>query len=440
MFLKLNYQFTFKVLKTSMILLLASVIILMVGVSGLFSAAETAITASSPGKIQKLKAEGDKRAIIVLQLLKSKEKVIGALLIGNSLINTVSTTIATGLFIEIFGDDLGTIISSIVMSFLIIVFAEVVPKAIAVVKAEKLALLSSSIIIVFLKILRPASIMLEIIVKIFCFIFRINLKHEVSGTEEVRGVIEHYHQEGNVYKYDRDMLGGVLDIRNMAVSEIMVHRSNIVALNADLTNEELVRSALLSNPHTRIPLWKDNKDNIIGILHIRDLLRALYENNNDAKKVNIKEVISTPWFIPDNALVCHQLHAFRERKSHFACVVDEYGDLQGIITLEDILEEIVGPIDDEHDLSVKNVIKKSDTQFIIDGTTTIRDLNRELDWNLPDDNANTIAGLIIHEIERIPNQSEKIKIFNLEIIIQKKIGNRIKTIKVTILPLQDTKH
>jgi Mg2+/Co2+ transporter CorB len=421
-----------------MILLLAFIIILMLGVSGVLAATETAITASSPGKIQKLKTEGDKRAVTVLKVLKSKEKVIGTLLIGNSLINTISTTIAAGLFIEIFGDDLGTIISSAVMSFLIIVFAEVVPKAIAVVKAEKIALLTSPTIILFLRILSPVNHMLGVIVKIVCFVCRINLKHEISGTEEVRGVIEHYHQEGNVYKSDRDMLGGVLDIRDMMVSEIMVHRSNIVAINADLSNEELVRSALLSNPHTRIPLWKDNKDNIIGILHIRDLLRTLYENNNDAKKVNIKEVISEPWFIPDNALVTHQLHAFRERKNHFACVVDEYGDLQGIITLEDILEEIVGPIEDEHDFATKNIVKKSDTQFIIDGTTTIRDLNRELEWSLPDDHANTIAGLIIHEIERIPNPGETIKIFDLEIFIQKKLGNRITTIQITTAPVQDS--
>lgn len=417
-----------------MILLSVFIILFMLGISGILAATETAITASSPGKIQKLKAEGDKRASTVLKVLKSKEEVIGTLLIGNSLINTILTTIAAGLFIEVLGDDLGTLISSIVMSFFIIVFAEVVPKAIAVVKAEKIALLTSPTIIWLLRILSPVNHMLGLIVKLVCFICRINLKHEISATEEVRAVIEHYHQEGNVYKSDRDMLGGVLDIRNMMVSEIMVHRSNIVALNADLSNEELVKRALLSNPHTRIPLWRDDKDNIIGILNIRDLLRTLYENNNDAKKVNMKEVISEPWFIPDNALVTHQLHAFRERKNHFACVVDEYGDLQGIITLEDILEEIVGPIEDGHDFATKHIIKNSDTQFIVDGAKTIRDLNRELEWSLPDDHANTIAGLIIHEIKRIPNQGEIIKIFDLEILIQKKLGNRINTIQITALP------
>jgi Mg2+/Co2+ transporter CorB len=405
----------------------------MILFSAFLSATETAITASSPGKIQKLKTKNNKQSLAISQVLKNKEKVIGSLLIGNSLINTICTTIATSIFISWLGDA-GTIVASAVMAFVIIVFGEVVPKAIAVAKAEQLAFFTSPAILLALKILCPVNYVLEIIIKIFCFIFRIDLQQNISGAEEVRGVIEHYHQEGNVYKDDRDMLGGILDIRQMTVSEIMIHRSSILAINIDLPKEEIVKQALLLSPHTRIPLWKDSQDNIIGILHIRDLLRNLYEHNNDAKKINIEELISQPWFIPDNALVTQQLHAFREKKSHFACVVDEYGDLQGIITLEDILEEIVGPIIDEHDYANKTIVRKSETEFIIDGVATIRDVNRELNWNLPDDDANTIAGLIIHKLERIPNQNESIKIFNLIIFISKKIGNRIDSLKVTVLP------
>lgn len=419
-----------------MTIFLTIIIVLMIGCAALLSATETAITASSPGKIQKFKAKGIKRNT-VLQVLKNKEKVIGTLLIGNTLLNTVCTNIATSIFIDWLGDG-GTVVASAVMAFVIIVFGEIIPKAIAVAKAEQLALFTSPAIIFFLKLLKPINSIFEVIIKLFCFIFRINLQQNISGAEEVRGVIEHYHQEGNVYKSDRDMLGGILDIRKMTVSEIMIHRSNIVAINVDLPKEEIVRRALLSSPHTRIPLWKDTQDNIIGVLHMRDLLRALYEKNNDAKKINIKELVNQPWFIPDNALVTHQLHAFRERKSHFACVVDEYGDLQGIITLEDILEEIVGPIIDEHDYPIDTIVKKSDVEFIIDGSVTIRDVNRELNWNLPDDDANTIAGLIIHKLERIPNQGESIKIFNLSITINKKIGNRLDSIKVIILPNKES--
>lgn len=416
-----------------MVIFLVIMIIMMIACSAFLSATETAIIASSPGKIQKLKSEGMKRANVVLQILRNKEKVIGALLIGNNLVNVISTTVATSMFISWLGDK-GTVVASAVMVCLIVIFGEVVPKGIAVAKAEQIALFTAPAVVWFLKLLKPVNYFFELMIKASCFLFRINLKQNISGADEVRGVIEHYHQEGNVYKSDRDMLGGVLDIRQMTVSEIMTHRSAIVAIDIDLPKEEIV-PALLSNPHTRIPLWKDTTDNIIGILHMRDLLRVLYENNNDITKINIEQLISPPWFIPDNAFVTHQLHAFRERKSHFACVVDEYGDLQGIITLEDILEEIVGPISDEHDSPIDTIIKKSEVEFTIDGSTTIRDLNRELNWNLPDDDANTIAGLIIHKLERIPNQGESVDIFNLNITIDKKVGNRIDRVKVTILPI-----
>lgn len=408
------------------------IIIIMIALSALFAATETAITASSPGKIHKLKVAGDKRAKTVLQVLKKKEKVIGTLLIGNSLINTVCTTIATTLFISFLGDN-GPLVASAVMAFIIIVFAEVVPKAIAVAKAEQLALKMASTIVIFLKLFKPINIALDYITKIFCFIFRINLNPQISGTEEVRGVIEHYHQEGGVYKTDRNMLGGILDIRNMTVSEIMTHRSNIITINIDLPSEVIIKT-LLSSSHTRIPLWKDNRDNIIGILNLKDLLKSLYEHNNDQKKININELLTPPWFIPENALVVDQLNAFRERNNHFACVVDEYGDLQGIITLEDVIEEIVGPITDEHDRHSDEIIKKSDTEYVIKGTTTIRDVNRELDWNLPDDDANTIAGLIIHKIARIPNRGEIIELFNFKIIILKKTANKIDSLRIIILP------
>lgn len=420
-----------------MFLLLAILIVMMLALAAILSATETAITAASPGKIYKLKSSGNDRAAIALQVLKAKEKVISTMLIGNSLINTICTTIACGLFIDLVDDySLGTIISSVVMSVLIIVFAEVVPKAIAVTKAEPIVLFTAPMVVVLLKLLNPINVLLEAATRLFSSLLRINSVQEVSGADEVRGIIEHHHREGNVYKDDRDMLEGILDIRDMTVAEIMVHRSKMVTCNIDLSNSEVVKIAL-SSPHTRIPVWKESKDNIVGILHIKDLLREMHASEGEINKIDIKALLNQPWFVPDNALVIKQLHAFRERKYHLACVVDEYGDLQGIITLEDILEEIVGQINDEYDSSLEAIIKKSATEFLIDGATTIRDLNRELNWNLPDEDANTIAGLIIHQIERIPNQNETLNIFNLQITILKKIANRIHTIKVVLLPTQD---
>lgn len=420
-----------------MTLLITLLILVMLIISALLSAIETSITAASPWKIHKLRSGGDKRAARVLQILQVKEKVISTMLIGNSLINTISITMATALFIEMtHNQHTGTVISSIVMSFLIIVFAEVIPKAIAVTNAEAIAIFTSKAVTIFLWALSPVNKTLDYATRIFCFIFRINLNQQVSGADEVRGMIEHHHHEGNVYKTDRDMLEGILDIRNMTVSEIMIHRSKMVSINIDTPNAEIIKLALMSM-HSRIPIWKKSADNIIGVLYIRDLLKALYDQNNNPAKLSILSLLHKPWFIPENALVIQQLQAFRERKYHLACVVDEYGDLQGIITLEDILEEIVGQIHDEHDKFGEEIIQKSESEFIVDGSTTIRDINRELNWDLPDDDANTIAGLIIHKIERMPNQGDVIEMYNLKITIIRKTTNKIHSVKINLLPQQD---
>lgn len=419
-----------------MSLIIILIILLLLIMAGFISAAETAITATSPGRMQQLKQKHDKRANLVLRILKTKDKVISTLLIGNSIANTLCTTLATSIFIDMLGDDMGTIVSSAVMAFVIIVFSEVVPKAIAVAKAESLALIAAPLLIVFIKILHPVNVMLGYIVKLFCLLFRIDMKQEISGTEEVRGVIEHQLQEGNVFKNDRNMLGGVLDIRHMVIADIMTHRSKIVSINIDLSIEEILKLAI-SSYHSRIPIWKNNQDNIVGILHTRDLLDALYQQlnqpNGNMQRINIQDLLSEPWFIPDNALVTKQLDAFRVGQSHIACVVDEYGDLQGIITLEDILEEVFGQIYDEFDQANNKIIHHQDNEYMIDGSVSIRDLNRELDWNIPEEDATTIAGFLINKMERLPHQGEYLDYNNIRFTIVGKSSNRIKIIKAHIL-------
>ena len=416
-----------------MIFIVVSFVLGLLCIAGFISEAETAITAASPGLIQKLKSEGNKRAELLLGILKIKEKVISTLLIENSIANTICTTVSTGVFIEYFGDDMGTAISAVVMSFMIIVFSEVVPKAIAVVKSEKIALLATPALLVVLKILEPMNILLSYITKGFCFIFRIDLKHKVSAEDEVRGVIEHHMHEGNVFKDDRDMLGGILDIRNMTICDIMVHRSKIMAIDIDTPTEKVINT-VLSSRHSRFPFWQGNRDNIIGILHVKDLMNKIHQSRkNKANEINIRDLLSTPVFVPDNSLVVQQLNMFREGQTHLACVVDEYGDLQGIVTMEDILEEIVGQIYDEHDSGNQKITKLSDRVFIIDGSVSVRDLNRELDWQIPETDATTIAGFIISKMARIPNQGEYLISKDLKMIVKKKFDNRIKTIKVIVM-------
>jgi Mg2+/Co2+ transporter CorB len=419
-----------------MFFFLIFLIIALLVFGALMAAGETSITACTPGKLHKIRSEGNKRAIIVLQIIKIKDKVISTLLIGNSLSNTLCTTIATSLFIDILGYELGTIISSIVMSFVIIVFSEVVPKAIAVAKPEKIALIVAPAIVILLKLFKPLNILLAYIVKCFCFIFRINLKHEVSAVDEVRGVIEHHMHEGNVIKDDRDMLGGILDIRNMVTADIMIHRSKIFAINIDTPIEKLLKTSLASN-HTRIPIWEKTPDNIIGILHIKDLLRKIHGTSIEAKDINIASLLKTPIFVPDNALVIQQFQLFKDGQCHLACVVDEYGDLQGIITMEDVIEEVFGQIYDEHDHAHNKITKKSEDEYIIDGSVSIRDVNRELNWDLPETEATTIAGFVINEMKRIPNQGEFIIIDYLKIVVKKKTQNQIKSLNIFLQKNKD---
>ncbi|MFK8040337.1 MAG: HlyC/CorC family transporter [Rickettsiaceae bacterium] len=416
-----------------MTLFLIIIIVVLVALSALFSATETAITASSIGKIHKFKNDGDGRAKLAIKILRSRGKVISAMLIANTLVNIISTTTATALFIDLVNDQhLGAIIASIVMSFTIIVFAEAIPKAIAVILAERILLFEAYIIAVFLKIFGPINFVLNILVTLVCKLFKINLNAQVSGTDEVRGIIQHQHHEGNVYQADREMLEGVLDIRDISISEIMIHRSDITSINLDKFNSEVFQT-ILSKSYTRIPVWQEKQDNIVGMIHIRDLFQTLAENSYDFSKVDIKSIITKPWFVPDHVTAIEQLNAFKQRNNHFACVIDEYGDLQGIITLEDILEEIVGKIYDEHDQLSPNISRQSDSSFIIDGSTTIRDINKELDWNLPDEEANTIAGFIINHIQTIPKQNEEITIDDMTFFILKKINNKIKSVRVQII-------
>jgi Mg2+/Co2+ transporter CorB len=414
-----------------MVFLIISLIIGLLAFGALMAAGETSITASAPGKLHKLKSDGNKRATTVLKIIKIKDRVISTLLIGNSLSNTLCTTIATSLFIDILGDDMGTVVASIVMSFVIIVFSEVVPKAIAVAKPEKIALFSAPAIVILLKLFKPLNILLAYVVRIFCFVFRINLKQEVSVEDEVRGVIEHHMHEGNVVKDDRDMLGGILDIRNMVTADIMIHRSKVFAISIDTPNEKLLKTALASN-HTRIPIWEKTPDNIIGILHIKDLVRKIHGAKINVKDINVRSLLKTPIFVPDNALLTQQLQIFKEGQSHLACVVDEYGDLQGIITMEDVIEEVFGQIYDEHDYTHNKITKTSQNEYIIDGTVSVRDVNRELGWDLPETDATTIAGFVINEMKRIPNEGEFITIDNLKIVVKKKTQNRIKSLSVFI--------
>jgi Mg2+/Co2+ transporter CorB len=409
-----------------MTVLIIVTIALLLMASGLCSAIETSFTAASAAKIHKLRAKGSKAAEKSLTLIKIKEKVISTVLIICSICNTFATTLATGFCIAILGEENGTIISSVVMAAAIIIFAEVIPKAISVAKPEALVVLTSPIVEWLLKVMQPINLSLSYVVKFFCFIFRINLTQQFSAADEVKGIVEHYHVEGDVQKHDRDMIGSVLDIGKMIVADVMVHRSQIYSINRALPTKQIVQQALTAK-HTRIALWQENAENIVGVLDVKKLIIVLNKNNFAFDKIDISSAINAPWFIPETVLVNKQLQSFKTNADQIAFVLDEYGDLRGMVTLKDIVDEIVGHIHDEN-LSLTQAIVKKGERYFIDGATTIRQINRQLDWNLPEEEANTIAGLIIHSLGFIPKKGYQFEIFKFHLTIENKVGNKIITV------------
>lgn len=410
--------------------ILAAIVLLLL-FSAFFSGSETALTAASRARMHHLAEDGNKRARVVLHLTDDRERLIGAILLGNNLVNILASALATSLFLALFGDA-GVVYATLVMTAIVLVFAEVAPKTLAITNTDRVALAVSQPLRLVIFVFAPVTAAVQFIVRHALRIFGLNVddKQQVlSAHEELRGAINLHHHEGSVVKIDRDMLGGILDLRDLEVSDIMVHRKNIAMIDAALPNGEIIAQAIAS-PHTRIPLWRDEQENIVGVLHARDLLRALSDAGWRPDAIDIPALAFKPWFVPDTTPLQDQLNAFLKRKSHFALVVDEYGMLMGLITLEDILEEIVGDISDEHDVEVAGVRAQPDGSVIVNGSVPIRDLNRAFDWTLPDDEATTIAGLVIHEARTIPDIGQTFTFYGFRFEILRRQRNQIAQLRV----------
>lgn len=403
------------------------IVVLLLVISAFFSAAETAITGASRAKIHKLKIEGNRRARTVAKLRQKKEKFISTILFGNNVVNIAASAITTSLFIRLFGED-GVLIATIVVTILVVIFAEIMPKTYAIIFPEKVAIALAPFISFIIRLLSPITSSFQIVVSYIFKILRISQSDSqnlVSGTDALRGAIELELQEGGVVKNDRDMLGSILDLSETEVAEIMIHRKQMDLLNADLPTEAMIEF-VLSTLHTRIPVYRDSPDNIIGILHAKELLKLLKRGEKQSlTAADILKMLKKPWFVPETTKLRDQLNAFMKARNHLAIVVDEYGSVMGLVTLEDILEEIVGQIDDEHDNKTAVARKEPDGSYLIDGSTTLRDLKRELEWHLPDDNATTIAGLVIHEAQSIPDVGQSFDFHGYHFQILKKQRNQI---------------
>lgn len=414
-------------------LIMILIIFLLIILSAFFSSSETALTALSRAKIHKLVQKGNKRALYVHQLREKKENLLSTILIGNNLVNTMGSALATMIFINYFGQK-GVIYATIVMTICLVIFAEILPKTYALFNAEKVSLFASVILRLLVKLFRPISLIIEFIVNLLLDLMGINKKSKehdlISAIEELRGTIELHHKEGGVLKQDKDMLDSILDLAETEVSSVMTHRKNMFTVNASDASNNILEN-ISKAPYTRIPLWREEKDNIVGILHAKDVLKTTIYSTRKIKEIDFLKIASKPWFIPETTTLREQLLAFKTRRNHFAIVVDEYGSVMGVVTLEDILEEIVGDIKDEHDKGSEKTYKKiQDNTYIIDGDTTIRDINRDLDLDLPEEDVSTIAGLLIKSCERIPDRGEKFEFFDFEFTVVERYKNQITKLKL----------
>jgi Mg2+/Co2+ transporter CorB len=412
------------------VLSLAAIFVLLL-LSSFYNVSETALTAASRPRLHALEQEGNSRARLVNRLLASPEKMIGTVLLGNTLVDVLASALAANLAVSLVGQT-GVVYASAVMTALIVIFCAVLPKTYALAGPDRAALLIAPLMRAMIIVLSPLTMAMAFVVRQLLKLTPSKLDDAaniLARHEELRGTIELSKKEGAVEKRDAHMLGGVLDLGELQVVDIMVHRTKIETVNAADPPQKIL-DAVVRSQYSRVPVWKDEPENIIGVLHSKDLLAALARHDWDASKLDVMSLATSPWFVPDTTRVKGQLNAFLKRKAQLALVVDEYGEVQGLITLEDILEEIVGQIADEHDVGENAIRPQSDGSVVVDGTVPIRDLNRHMDWELPDEEATTIAGLVIHEAQTIPEAGQAFTFHGYRFEIVRKSRNKIVALRV----------
>ena len=423
------------------ILAIAGAIGVLLMLSAFFSSSETALTATSRARMRKLEGDGNKTAARVNALIRDREKLIGSILVGNNIVNTLAASLASTLFLKLF-DTTGAAVAvaTATMTVLIVIFGEVAPKTVALARPDQLAMLVAPVMRWIVVLFSPVTHVLRVVIRGGLSVVGLNVSEDddlFSAADELRGAIELHHEEGGLEKGVRDIFRGALDLDEIRVDEIMVHRKEIDMLDIDQKPSALIAQALKSG-HTRLPLYRETTDNIVGVLHAKDLLSALWEAHGDASKISIGDLTRPPYFAPESTSLAEQLDNFKRRREHFALVVDEYGSIMGLVTLEDIIEEIVGEIEDEHDSPVEGVKAQADGSINVDGNVTIRDLNRATDWSLPDEEAVTIAGLVIHEAQSIPDVGQTFSFHGFRFRILRRRRNQITAINVRPIETGET--
>jgi len=410
-------------------LIILGVILLLLCTSGFFSGSETALTAASRARMRSAERDGDRRGGIAGKLLQDRERLLGALLLGNNLVNILASVLASTLLARLFPGALGVVIATAFMTVMILIFAEVLPKTYAITNPDKASLMVARPVSILVAVFAPVVSIVQLIVNGVLRLFGVESDASWSAADEIRGAVDLHHQEGGVTKRARDQVVGVLELGELTVEDVMIHRRNLNMINSSDPFENVMRDVLASG-HSRLPVFEHDQDNVVGVLHVKDLLRAIARGETPEAGVNIKRLSRDAWFIPETTSVVRQLRAFQTKREHFALVVDEYGALMGVITLEDILEEIVGDIQDEYDSAVEGMERADDGGIIVRGDVPVRDINRAMDWRLPDEEAVTIAGLVIHESQTIPERGQTFAYHGYRFEILARERNQLRSLKV----------
>ena len=410
-------------------------IVAAIMMSSFFSCAESAMTGASEAYMADLeKNEHDKRAGLMLKILSDRSRAVITTLIGNNVCNTLGTALSTNLLVNSFGPE-GVAYATLIMTFVLLIYGDMLPKSYAVENANKTALTFAPIIRFCIWLFTP---MVYVLQKIVAFSFKLfGIKERESGSidiAEIRGAIDLYN--GTEIKQEKEMLKGIFDLSEICVYDVMNHRKDIYSIDIDLPIEDIIQKVENSR-FSRIPVYQDKPENIVGIIMMKNFLKTCLQNKDHLDKLKVKDLLMEPWFIPETTTLLQQLQEFQKRREHFALVVDEYGTLEGVVTLEDILEEIVGNIEDEIDSHNGGVNKGGDGFYLVDGQTPIRDLNRKFNWDLSDENFVTIAGYLLDMTESIPQEGQRFVFDGFEFVIVKRVRNQLQ--KVKIRKIEDSK-
>ncbi|MEZ5890221.1 MAG: HlyC/CorC family transporter [Xanthobacteraceae bacterium] len=410
-----------------------AVIVICLALAFYFSASETALSGFSRARMLRLEKTGNARAALVNRLGERRERMIRAILAGKDIVIILASALIGGLLLSRFGG-IGVLYAAAIMMAVTLVFAAALPKMLATNTPDRVSLRVARPISLVASLLGPVLAGIDAAVRSVLRLFGVRVgvdQAHLSAHKELRGAVDLLHRAG-VEKADRDILGGLIDLRELTVADVMIHRTDVMMADAADPPEKILEE-VLARPVTRLPLWQNMPENIVGILQVQDLFRAIYTAGNDFTKIDVMTLARPAWFVPETRPLIEQLKAFRRRKIPFAVVVDEYGEMMGILTIEDILEEIVGDIADERDVQVPGVRLLPDGSVNVDGVVPIRDLNRAMDWNLPESDATTIAGLVIHDARSIPEPGQSFTFHGFRFQVLRKQRNRITALRITPL-------